>query len=343
MTSLHGRAVQLTRYPDGAITPECFEVVDVEVPSPRAGQVVVRNSWTSVDPGLLLRMSARAPAGYFAAFPLGRPLDGILTIGEVLESRHEGFDVGDTVWHASGWRELSVVDADVEQLGGLGTLTKLDVSESEPQWYLGPLGGMGLTAYAGLHVVAALRGGDTVWVSAGAGAVGSLAAQIARNVGNTVLVSTGSPHKVAWLREELGFDLAMDYRARPLRDSLAELAPSGLDVYFDSVGGDHLEAALDAMRRGGRIALCGSISEYQTDPRGPGNLFLAVSKELTLRGFRGSGNLGLLPEVRRRLGGWLRAGSLVWRETVFDGLANAPLALGEMAAGRTIGKTLVRL
>jgi NADPH-dependent curcumin reductase CurA len=198
-----------------------------------------------------------------------------------------------------------------------------------------------LTAYAGLHVVDALRGGETVWVSAAAGAVGSLAVQIAKLLGHRVIASAGTEDKVTWLRDVLGVD-AFDYRDAELGARLCDLAPEGLDVYFDSVGGDHLEAALDQLNRGGRVAICGSISDYESAPTGPRNLFLAVAKDLTLRGFRGSSNLHLLPELRSRMAEWLRTGALVHRETVFEGLSSAPHALAEMIAGHTTGKTLVR-
>jgi len=337
-----GREVWVRRYPDGGVRVDDFEVVEVPVPEPGPGQVLVRNTWTSVDPGLRLRLRTDAPAGYFTAFPLGSAMDGIMAVGEVVTSRADGFAAGDAVAHAQGWREYAVVDPHAVQLGGVGTLTRLDVSRADPPTYLGPLGGMGLTAYAGLHVVDALKGGETVWVSAGAGAVGSLAAQIAKLCGNRVLASAGSDEKVGWLRDELGVE-AFNYRDGDLVDQLGALAPEGIDVYFDSVGGDHLEAALDRLNRGGRVAMCGSISEYESAPKGPRNLFLAVSKDLTLRGFRGSSNLHLLPEMQSRVAGWLRTGELVSRETVFEGLESAPHALAEMIAGRTTGKTLVRM
>ncbi|WP_262703155.1 MULTISPECIES: NADP-dependent oxidoreductase [Streptomyces] len=337
-----GREIRVRAYPVGGVSPDDFEVVEVPVPRPGPGQVLVRNTWTSVDPGLRLRLRPDAPSGYFAAFALGRAMDGIMTVGEVVESRAEGFAPGDVVWHAQGWREYAVVAAGAEQLGGLGTLTRLDVDECEPQWYLGPLGGMGLTAYAGLHVVDALRGGETVWVSAAAGAVGSLAVQIARLMGNRVVASAGTDEKVDWLRDRLGAD-AFNYRTGNIEARLGAIAPDGIDVYFDSVGGTHLEAALSHLRRGGRVAMCGSISEYESGPAGPRNLFLAVSKDLTLRGFRGSGNLRLMGQMRRRMTGWLRSGELDYRETVFAGLESAPHALTEMIAGRTAGKTLVSL
>jgi NADPH-dependent curcumin reductase CurA len=339
--TLSGREIHVRRYPAGPVTRDDFVVVDVEVPEPRPGQVLVRNTWTSVDPGLRLRLRPDAPAGYFVAFPLGQAMDGIMAVGDVVESRALGFAPGDLVSHAQGWREYAVVDAAAEQLGGIGTLTRLDVSSAEAQWYLGPLGGMGLTAYAGLHVVDALKGGETVWVSAAAGAVGSLVVQIAKLSGNRVIASAGSDEKVAWLRDVLGVE-AFNYRPRGL-DALAELAPDGIDVYFDSVGGDHLEAALDHLRRNGRVAMCGSISEYESESKGPRNLFLAVSKDLTLRGFRGSSNLHLMTEMQDTMASWLRSGDLVHRETVYDGLASAPDALAAMLAGKTVGKTLVSL
>jgi NADPH-dependent curcumin reductase CurA len=328
------------RYPAGAVSADDFEVVEVPRPTPGPGQVLVRNTWTSVDPGLVLRLRDDAPAGYFAAFPLGRAMDGVMAVGEVVESRAEGFAPGDTVSHALGWRDYAVLDPGRALLGGIGTLTRLDVSETEPRWHLGPLGGMGLTAYAGLHVVGALRGGETVWVSAAAGAVGSLAVQIAKLSGNRVVASAGTDDKVDWLRS-LGVE-AFNHRDGDLGEHLRELAPDGLDAYFDSVGGGHLEAALDHLNRAGRVAICGSVSDYASEPSGPRNLFLAVAKDLTLRGFRGSSNLHLLPELQARMTGWLRTGALVHRETIFEGLASAPRALAEMIAGRTIGKTLVR-
>jgi NADPH-dependent curcumin reductase CurA len=338
--ALVGREVRVRRYPVGEVAPDDVEVVEVAVPDRAPGQVLVRNTWTSVDPGLRLRLRPDAPAGYFVAFPLGQAMDGVMAVGEVVESRADGFEPGDVVSHAQGWREYAVVDPAEVQLGGVGTLTRLDVSESEPQWHLGPLGGMGLTAYAGLHAVDALKGGETVWVSAAAGAVGSLAAQVAKLCGNRVVASAGSDDTVAWLGT-LGIE-AFNYRDG-LDHQLGSLAPGGIDVYFDSVGGDHLEAALDHLNRNGRVAMCGSISEYESEPKGPRNLFLTVSKDLTLRGFRGSSNLHLKAEMQRRMTTWLRSGELVHRETVFQGLDSAPVALAAMIAGDTAGKTLVSI
>ena len=228
-------------------------------------------------------------------------------------------------------------------LGGLGTLARLDTDLAPAQKYLGPLGGMGLTAYAGLFDVAGLREGDVVWVSAAAGAVGSLAAQIAKLRGHRVIGSAGSDEKVRYLLDELGLDAAFNYRDGPVADLLREAAPDGIDVYFDSVGGDHLEAALGALRRWGRVALCGAVSEYGAPSTRPGQ---------PLPGGRQRPHAARLPRQQppapagrqaRELGGWLADGRLRYRETIVDGLERAPEALVRMLAGDTTGKTLVRI
>jgi hypothetical protein len=340
---LSGREVQLASYPLGEPRRSDFRIVEAPVRDPLRGEVVVRNTWTSVDPGLRLRLAESAPAGYFAPFRLRAPLDGIMTVGEVIESRADGFAAGDTVWHASGWRDYAVVADRAPALGGLGTLTMLDTDRAPAQRYLGPLGGMGLTAYAGLFDVAGLREGDVVWVSAAAGAVGSLAAQFAKLRGHRVIGSAGSDEKVAYLLDELGLDAAFNHRAGPVAEQLRAAAPEGIDVYFDCVGGDHLEAALGALRRWGRVALCGAVSEYGRAARGPGNLFQATANDLVLRGFRGSSHLHRMGDMMRDVSGWLADGRLRYRETIVDGLERAPEALARMLAGETIGKTLVRI
>jgi NADPH-dependent curcumin reductase CurA len=342
---VNGREVQLVRYPDGEVVPSDFRLVEVDVPPPGEGEVLVRNTWTSVDAGLRLRLRAKGPEGYFTAFPREAPMEGIMTIGEVVESRADGFEVGDTVWHASGWRDYAVVGAGKEALAGIGTLTKLDTAVTPPQAYLGVLGGNGLTAYAGLFHAAGLRAGDVVWVSAAAGAVGSLVAQLAKIRGHHVIASAGSDEKVAWLCGELGVDAAFNYRSGPLPELLREAAPDGIDVYFDNVGGDHLEAAIGALRRFGRVAICGAISEYDEaiPPPGPSNMFLTVAKDLTIRGFRGSSYVHLFAEMSREIGTWLREGRIQYRETIVDGLEHAPEALASLMRGDNTGKTLVRI
>jgi NADPH-dependent curcumin reductase CurA len=339
------REVHVVAYPRGELRDDDFAVVEVDVPAPRDGEVLVRNEWTSIDAALRLRLRERAPAGYFASFPLNSAMDGIATVGTVVESRADGFAPGDWVAHASGWREHAVVESGREALGGVGTLRRIDVDAAPPQAYLGVLGGSGLTAYAGLVHVAGLREGDVVWVSAAAGSVGLIVAQLAKLRGNRVVASAGSADKIAYLRDELGVDAAFDYKHGPLIELLAEAAPDGIDVYFDNVGGDHLAAALSALRPWGRVAMCGSISEYDASAPvpGPDNLFLAVAKNLTVRGFRGSSYVDRRAEMESVLAPLLRDGRLAYPETVVEGLENAPAALARLLRGDTLGKTVVRI
>jgi len=343
--SHRARQVQLVRYPVGEVTPDDFVTVEVDLPDPQPGQVLVRNTFTSVDPGMRLRLRKSGPAGYFNSFPLNAPMDDIWAVGEVIESRAEGFELGDSVWHAKGWRDYAIVTAGEPALAGIATLARIDTTVAPPETYLGPLGAMGITAYAGLVDAAELREGDIVWVSAAAGAVGSLAAQIAKLRGHRVVGSAGSAEKVRYLLDELSLDAAFNYRDRPMIDRLREAAPDGIDVYFDNVGGDHLEAALASLRNWGRVALCGAISQYDSvgPTLGPSNLFQATANNLTLRGFRGSAYQHRLPDVVRELGGWLADGRLVYRETIIDGLERAPEALHRVLSGDTTGKTLVRV
>ena len=340
------RELHMVSYPSGEVRPSDFRIVEREVGEPGQGEVLVRNTWTSIDAALRIRMREVAPAGYFPAFPLNTPFDGVMTVGEVVESHAEGFDPGDTVWHARGWRDYAVVEAGKEELRGVGTLRRLDVEAAPPQTYLGVLGPAGLTAYAGLFRIAGLRDGDVVWVSAAAGSVGSLASQFAKIRGHRVIGSAGSDEKVSYLRDELGLDAAFNYKSGPVGDVLREAAPDGIDVYFDNVGGDHLEAALTMLRQNGRVAMCGQISEYELTggaATGPRNIFLCVAKDLTIRGFRASSWPDLIPEMQREVAGWIRDGRLTYEETVVEGLERAPEAMAMMMRGDTVGKTVVRI
>jgi hypothetical protein len=345
VTQLVGREVRPVAYPRGEIRASDFDVVEAPVREAREGEVLVRNTWTSVDPALRLRLRERAPEGYFPAFPLGEPMAGIATVGEVVDSRADGFAPGDVVRHGAGWRDYAVVEAARQELGGVATLRKLDVELAPPEAYLGPLGGSGLTAYVGLFHIAGLRDGDVVWVSAAAGSVGSLVAQFAKLRGHRVIGSAGSDEKVRHLLDDLGLDVAFNYKSGPLAELLRAAAPDGIDVYFDNVGGDHLEAALNALRKNGRVAMCGAISEYgaQAPVPGPTNLFLAVAKDLTLRGFRASSHSDRMDEMAREVGAWVQEGRVQYDQTVVEGLERAPEALARLLRGDTTGKTLVHV
>ncbi|MEU5694892.1 NADP-dependent oxidoreductase [Actinosynnema sp. NPDC020468] len=325
--------VHLASRPTGFPTPDDFALVEAPVPTPGPGQLLVRNTFMSVDPYMRGRMNDAK--SYVPPFALGAVLEGG-AVGEVLVSDVPGIAVGDTVAHFAGWREYAVV----------GDAVKVDPEVAPVSTALGVLGMPGLTAYAGLLDVAAFREGDTVFVSGAAGAVGQVAGQVARLRGaKRVIGSAGSAEKVAYLVEELGFDAAFDYHDGDVRDLLAAAAPEGVDVYFDNTGGPQLEAALASANLYARFALCGAISNYNTDqPAGPRNLSLAVGKRVTLRGFLVRDHEHLRPAFEREVGGWVRDGSLRHRETITTGgLANAPAAFIGMLRGENIGKALVAL
>ncbi|OLF13024.1 NADP-dependent oxidoreductase [Actinophytocola xinjiangensis] len=328
------REIHLAARPDGWPTAANFAVVDRELPAPADGQVLVRNVFMSVDPYMRPRMND--VKSYVPPFQVGEALDGG-AVGEVLESRVDGLAPGDLVVHRLGWREHAVVDRPrkLEPLAGVS-----------PSHYLGVLGTTGLTAYVGLLDIAGFRPGDAVFVSGAAGAVGSVAGQIARLRGaSRVIGSAGSAEKVALLRDKLGFDAAFDYRDGHLYRQLTAAAPEGIDVYFDNVGGEHLEAAIGVLNDHGRVALCGSISAYNdAEPKpGPKNLGLAVGKRLSLRGFIVTDHAARTRDMIREVGGWLADGQLVAEETVVDGGLDAAVdAFLGMLRGENTGKMVVR-
>jgi NADPH-dependent curcumin reductase CurA len=289
----------------------------------------------SVDPYMRDRMNAAK--SYAPRYELGEPMHGG-AVGEVVASRADGFAEGDVVLHQLGWRELAVVPAK--------TARRVDTSLAPASAYLGVLGMPGLTAYVGLLDIAALHEGDIVFVSGAAGAVGSLAGQIAKLRGHTVIGSAGSPEKVAYVRDELGFDAAFDYHDGPVRELLRDAAPDGIDVYFDNVGGEHLEAALSTFNTHGRAALCGSISTYNdVEPTpGPRNMFQIVGKRLTLRGYIILDHYDRHAAFAQEVGAWLRDGRVKFRETVVDGgIEAAPQAFIDLLRGANTGKMVVRL
>ena len=331
---MRGREVRLAARPHGEPAESDFELAEVDVPAPADGQVLVRNTMMSVDPSMRGRMNA-GPS-YLPAFALGAPLDGA-AVGEVAASRAPGLREGDVVTHRLGWREWSCLDAE--------RVRRIDTAVAPASAHLGPLGATGWTAYVGLLDIGALRDGDVVFVSAAAGAVGGVAGQIARLRGHRVIGSAGSAEKVAYVRDELGFDAAFDYHDGPVAEQLAAHAPDGIDLYFDNVGGAQLEAALDAMRLHGRVAACGAISSYNAGepPPGPRNLQLLFARRLTLRGFLILDHADRHAAFLRDMTGWIADRRIRWRETVLDGLDQAPAALIGLLRGANVGKMLVRL
>ena len=336
------REWHLTRRPHGVPVDEDFTLVDVELPAPEAGQILVRNSFLSVDPYMRGRMNDAK--SYVPPFQLDQPMDGdavgvVELVGEgAVDSNGSPIAMGDTVTHRFGWRTTSLVPAEAARV--------LDTSLAPAQAYLGVLGMPGLTAYAGLLRIGEFAQGERVFVSSAAGAVGSLVGQLARLKGASLVVgSAGGPDKTAWLLDEAGFDAAIDYKATPIRKGLAQAAPEGIDVYFDNVGGDHLEAAISALRPRGRVAVCGMVSVYNaTEPApGPRNLPMIIGKRLTLRGFIVFDHADLRPQFEAEVGQWLAEGKIVWRETVADGIDNAVNGFRDLMAGANTGKMLIRL
>ncbi|WP_073951963.1 NADP-dependent oxidoreductase [Streptomyces kebangsaanensis] len=321
--------------PVGWPKPEDFALVETEVPQPREGQVLVRNEYLSVDPYMRGRMSAAK--SYAAPYELGKAMQGG-AVGEVVASNAEGIAVGDHVLHFGGWREYAAVDA--------RHAVAVDPEAAPLSTYLGVLGMTGLTAYAGLLRTASFKEGDTVFVSGAAGAVGSQVGQLARLKGAArVIGSAGSDEKVKLLLEEYGFDAAFNYRNGPVSEQLRAAAPDGIDVYFDNVGGDHLEAAIGSLNQGGRIAVCGMISVYNnTEPApGPRNLARLIQTRGRIEGFLVGDHYDLQPQFVREVGPWVRDGRLKYRETVVEGIENTLEAFLGVLRGDNIGKMIVKL
>lgn len=335
MAETKSREIQLKNRPMGMVTENDFEVVEVMIPDIEEGQILVRNAFISVDPYMRGRMGERET--YVAPFELGKPLEGGC-VGQVIESRSEKFQEGDFVLGNKGWREFYVTEG--------RELTSIDPDVAAIQNYLGILGMPGLTAYVGLLDIGQPQEEETVFVSTAAGAVGSLVCQIAKIKGCRVIGSTGSDEKVVWLQEEAGIDEAFNYKTTTnLWDELPKHCPEGIDVYFDNVGGTHLEAAIESMNDHGRIVLCGMISIYNATrpPRAPRNLIMAISKRITLKGFIVSDHNDRKTAFMHDMEQWHKQGKIHWKETIVQGIENAPKAFLSLFTGESFGKMLVKL
>jgi NADPH-dependent curcumin reductase CurA len=335
MPIIESREIHLIERPRG--TPEAgnFQTFHARVSEPRDGEVQVRNRWLSVDPYMRGRMFDRA--SYTPPFQLGEPMEGG-AIGTVEDSRDPRFSKGDWVLSDFGWREAYVAQG--------AELTLVDAELAPPQAYLGILGMPGFTAWIGLLEIGKLREGDHVFVSGAAGAVGSTACQIARVKGASVVGSAGSDEKVDWLVNELGVDTAFNYKTvGNLNRVLPGLAGQGFDLYFDNVGGEHLEAALFNMADFGRVVLCGMIDQYNAaiPPKGPRSLIATIPKRLTLRGFIVSDHDQEYGAFAQEMASWIREGRIVWKETVVEGIDGAVEAFLGLFTGANIGKMLVKV
>ncbi len=328
--------IQLARRPEGWPTHDDFRTVEVELSDPAPAEVRVANEFVSVDPYMRGRMND--VRSYVAPYALDEVIAGG-AIGRVVASAADDLPIGTVVLHQHGWSDVVQADAStfrvVPEVPGMPLSLRLHI-----------LGMTGLTAYVGLTAIAGLAPGDTVFVSGAAGAVGTAVGQIAKLLGaGRVIGSAGSPEKVALLTEKYGYDAAFNYKDGPVREQLAALAPEGVDVFFDNVGGDHLEAALDVMNDGGRIALCGAITSYNTTERvpGPDNMANIITRGLRLQGFTLANYLHLSPEFSEKMTRWFAEGRIAYDETIVDGIENTVDAFLDMMRGANTGKMLVRV
>ena len=326
------RAWHLMSRPQGLPTPDNFALKPVELPQLSDGMVRVANRWLSVDPYMRGRMND--VKSYVPPFALDAPLEGG-AIGEVVESRDPNFKPGDLVQHMAGWRDEAVLTG--------AMLNKLPDLGVEPQAFLGNLGLTGGTAYFGLLDAASAKEGDIVFVSAAAGAVGSAVVQIAKAKGMTVIGSARGKDKCDFVRS-LGADEAIDYTDGPIVKSLAAAAPKGIDVYFDNVGGDHLDAALAHARLRSRFAICGMIEGYNAaEPMAFRYIMRVIAMRIRIQGFIYTDYLPRLAEFYRDMAGWIASGAVKPRDTVVEGLEQTPNAFLGLFSGANTGKMLVKL
>jgi NADPH-dependent curcumin reductase CurA len=326
--SIESREVHLKSRPDGMPKVEDYALVTTQLAGPSSGEVLVRNIYISVDPYMRGRMRE--------GWELNRVMEGG-ALGKVIESNNDQFTVGDYVSSNRGWREYFVSDG----RGLMPVNTQLAPLPS----YLGAMGGTGLTAYGGLLITGQLEEGETVFVSAAAGAVGSVAGQIAKIKNCRVIGSAGSDRKVNHLVNDYHFDHAFNYKTSNILAELQEGAPDGIDVYFENVGGPQLEAALEHMRPLGRIPVCGMIAHYNdtTPTPGPTNLKSIIYNRVTMKGFVASEFMHVQAEFRSAMSGWIKEGRIKYQETIVNGIELAASAFIGLFSGENEGKMLVKL
>ena len=327
--------IVLVSRPEGMPTSSNFKMDSTEIRPIEEGEFLVKNLWMSVDPYMRGRM--KDTDSYVPPFQIDEPLEGGC-IGEVIESRNNDFSEGDMVLGNLGWRECWKSNGK--------DVTSIDANLAPVQAYLGVLGMTGLTAWVGLNKIAQLQPGSTVFVSAASGAVGSIVVQLAKAKDCRVIGSAGKPEKIEWLKEKTGIDAVINYKeTKDLASVLAKLVPDGIDVFFDNVGGDHLEAALDVMNDFGCCVECGMISTYNaTEPTpAPRNLFRVIGKRIRMQGFIVRDHLDAKDEFVREMASLIKASKVVWHESITEGLENAPAAFMGLFEGDNLGKQLVRI
>jgi NADPH-dependent curcumin reductase CurA len=332
---MKNKQIRLASRPSGWVSQENFTITDSDIADPGPGQVLVRNIFMSVDPYMRGRMND--VKSYIPPFQVGEVLQAGV-VGEVVASNYPGISERDHVMGMLGWENFSVSDGRL--------LRKLPRSAAPLSWHLGILGMPGMTAYVGLMKIAAAKPGESVFVTAASGAVGSVVGQLARIHGCRVAGTAGTDRKVALLKKEFGYDAAFNYKSsKSLAASIKEVCPSGIDVLFENVGGEIFEAALWNMRDHGRIALCGMIADYNAEepPPGPRGMMLMVGRRLTMRGFIVTDHPNASEEYITKAVGWVADGKLVYRETIAVGIENAPQAFIDMLQGGNTGKQIVRL
>lgn len=332
---MKNKQVCLASRPKGWVTLDNFSIREADVGEPGDGEVLVKNLFMSVDPYMRSRMNDAK--SYIPPFQLGEVLQAGV-VGEVVSSNFAGLNEGDHVTGMLGWENYSISDGRL--------LRKLPQLSAPLSWHLGILGMPGMTAYVGLTKIAAAKSGDQLFVSAASGAVGSVVGQLGKIIGCHVAGSAGSDEKVALLTDEFGYDAAFNYKTSDsLLRSVQEACPKGVDVLFENVGGEQMEAVLWSMRDFGRIALCGMIADYNAEepPPGPRGMMLMVGRRITMRGFIVTDHPGTCEEYVVKAIQWVKDGKLKYRETIAEGVANAPQAFIDLLKGGNTGKQIVQL
>tara|TARA_R110002072_G_scaffold1013_4_gene8361 strand:- start:12284 stop:13309 length:1026 start_codon:yes stop_codon:yes gene_type:complete len=333
--AVQSKQIELVSRPDGMPQQSNFEMRTAEVGPIKDGEILVKNQWMSVDPCMRGRM--KDTDSYVPPFQIDEPLEGGC-IGEVIQSQNADFKEGDMVLGNLGWREYWTSNGE--------GVTKIDPNIAPPQAFLGALGMTGMTAWVGLHKIAQLKEGSTVFVSAASGAVGSIVCQLAKAMDCRVIGSAGKQEKIQWLKDKTGIDAVINYKeVDNLSEELAKHAPDGIDVYFDNVGSDHLEAAIDNMNDFGCCVECGMIATYNATeaPAAPRNMFKVIAKRLRIQGFIVRDHMDAKDEFVSDMATLIQQDKVVWEESVTDGIENAPDAFIGLFEGDNLGKQLVRL